>query len=131
MTIEALIIEKFGQLFNNRLWWDTTPDGMLRTAMDEPFAIVEEIGGQFLKYVDNIPHEFANTNLQFTIWGSQRLAVGQKRNELCALALELSDGTFYAMPSGEGRSTYNEILKLRGSIQEMRVWYPNPIHPAP
>ena len=128
MSFETDIFDKYGSVFSGRLWWDQTPDGMQPAAMMEPFCIVQQVGGKYLRYVDDTEHEFLNAHLQMFVWGAHRIEVADKMRQLAATVMASNLPEWYATAMSAPVGDHNEVLKIRGSRQDFDFWFRNPLY---
>lgn len=128
MTIEELIITKFGSVFNGRLWFDVIPPSFSSAgSLAVPFCIAQEISDVQRVYVDNSPYDMMQIRMQFSIWGEYAIAVRQARDALRLAALTSNAADWIMQPDSGGGSDYNEVLALRGLRQDFTIWFPDPI----
>jgi len=123
MSFETDLIAICNPLFNNRVWFDTTPEGMSRADMSAPFLLIDQVGGKDAWYVDNTLPDFQNARMQFSIWGDMRLAVADAARVLRTALATASVPGFVVEPLGAVVNDYNDVLKLRGARQDFSIWY--------
>lgn len=127
MTVEADITAICNPVFNERVWWDSIPDGMTPEEMDDPLVIIQQVGGVDKLYADNTVHEFQNGNLQFFVWGRRREEVNAAMNLLRKTLIDSNTEELVIIPQGAAVNDYNEVLKLRGRRQNFSVWSKDPL----
>lgn len=110
-------------VFGERFWPDTTPDGMPRSEMDDPFCIWQKVGGTTRQFVDDSTDEWWHSRVQFYVWGDRRLAVDQAMYAFYRLMMASNSETFIVIPSGMPVDDRNEVLALRGSRVEFSIWW--------
>jgi hypothetical protein len=125
MSFETDIITKLGPVFGNRIYFDTTPDNWKVSDRLAPFCLVNGTGGSEALYVDNTQHDKLNTVLQFSIWGSKRIAVSEAARTLATTIAAANTSDFIAWPESAAVSDWDDVLKLRGSRQSFSFWYLN------
>jgi hypothetical protein len=128
MSFEEQIIATYGPIFNMRLYWDQSPQGWVAANMEEPFGILQAVGGRRQEYVDDKEQpEYLNARVQLSVWGRHRIAVSNKMREMQAAVMASNTPEFYATVIGEPVGDSNETLSLRGSRQDFSFWYKNPL----
>lgn len=125
MTFRADVIAKYKAVFAGRLYFDTSPEGWTPEQMVAPFCIINQVGGEERRYIDNTLHEFGNADLQFFTWGARLDEVDAAMRALSAAIAASSTDTFVTISYGAATSDYNDILKLRGLRQTFGFWYKN------
>ena len=128
MSIEAGMIERYGTVFNGRLWWDRTPAGMSAAQRVEPFAIMQIVGGTNRRYVDQSLGEWINARVQFFVWGRRSIAVGDAMRALHAAILASNTPDWVAEPMGDPVGDGNETLDLVGLRADFSITYRNPLY---
>lgn len=132
MSFETDFISKYSSVFNNRLWWDESPDGMTAQERVDPFAIMQVVGGSDRQYVDDKEQpEFLNARVQVVVWGARRIDVSDKMREFVAAVKDSNTTDWYAREMGAQIGDSNEVLKLRGSRQDFSFTFRNPRYVGP
>jgi hypothetical protein len=127
MSLETDLIEKYGALFTDRLWWDEIPPGLTAEQRKAPFGILQQVGGTERQYVDDTEQpEFLNARVQLYVWGARRNEVSDKLREFNAAVKASNTADWYARQMGEPVGDSNEVLALRGSRQDFSFTYRNP-----
>lgn len=127
MSFESDITTKYESIFAGRMYWDTAPDAMTTAERQNPFCIVQQVGGEERIYVDMTSCDMLNARLQFMVWGARRMAVADAVRTLRKAILDSNTQTWVAQPLGAMAGEYNDVLKLRGARQDFDFWYPDPL----
>lgn len=132
MSFETDMITKYGPTLAGRLYWHETPDNWQPADRNAPFCIMQQVGGKRQTYVDDKEQpEYLNARIQFFMWGSNYMSVAEKMRELQAVIMASNEPEFYAEIIGEPVSDSNDVLKLRGSRQDVGFWWKNPLFVGP
>lgn len=127
MSFETDIIAKYQQVFNERLWWDTAPDGMTAQDREAPFGVLQIVGGDHRQYVDDTEQpEFLNARVQLFVWGARRIEVSDAMEDFIAEVKASNTADWYAREMGRPVGDSNEVLALRGSRLDFSFTYRNP-----
>ncbi len=126
MTFEADLISLLLPAFDDRVFYDTTPDNF--TDRRAPFVIINFVGGRAKWYVDQSMRDVTQADVQFTVWGARREEVSAAALQIeTILAESVTDDVFAIEPLAAPIHDYDEALKLRGSFQRFGIWYKNPL----
>lgn len=122
MNIEAIIPMLLNSLVANRVYYQATPDNLVRANnVIQDFFIWTIVGGQDREYVDKTFGSHSNARIQLTAVSP---SIGNARNLIRAgrdrlLASDYTVGV-YGSPVG----TYDAARKLHGMRQQFGIWYP-------
>ena len=128
MSFETDIIAKYAPAIGGRLYWDSTPRSWGVDDMQTPFCIMQTVGGESPRYIDNKVHEFLKERVQFFVWGANRVAVSNAMRTLANAIAVSSTAEWVTIVSGGPSGDWNEVLKLRGQRQDFEFWYKNPLY---
>jgi hypothetical protein len=128
MSFEADVIALFATLpgVDNRVWWDTMPDGTPIPATGA-MIILQQVGGKDAWYLERGPGvpmpSHKNARVMVTMETHDQLL----RNSLKRLIEKaVYQSAFVTQIYGAPRDIYTEQLKLFGSQQQFGIWYPDP-----
>lgn len=131
MSFESDIVAKYGGLFNDRLWFDSAPEGTPRSDMSAPFCIVQQVGGDDSWFIDNSLKDMQHARMQFFVWGERRDEVSMAMRQLReAVALSITP-TWITSPLGAPVADWNEVLDLRGLRCDFGFAYADEFYRAP
>jgi len=120
MTIEQQIVDLLNPMFNEQVFWVTTPDGYFSNA---DFVILSSMGGDEYWYQDNSVPDHKNMTLRVRTFSRDPQ---QAMNNGRAVARALAGSGITCRPEGAVTSIYDEGGKYHGTLQHFGVWYPDP-----
>ena len=129
-VFEDDFIQKYMPVFDGKLYWDTAPAGQTPTERNNPFGIVQQVGGDNRKYVDDTEQpEFLTARLQLYVWGARRNEVSPKMREFVSFAKASNTKDWYIREAGAAVGDFNDVLQLRGQRQDFILTFKNPDYP--
>lgn len=122
MKVEAIIPQTLNSLVANRVYYQATPDNLVRQGnVIADFFIWSIVGGQDREYVDQTFGSHSNARIQLTAVSASILTardlIRAARDRL--LASDYTVGV-YGSPVG----TYDAARKIHGMRQQFGIWYP-------
>lgn len=117
MSLESLIRDAIGPLFDGRVYPDVAAEG---SAL--PRAVYQQVGGIGVAYQESTLPDRENVRLQIVTWGEDRADVTALAKQVEEAILAAPD--LQATPLGNRTSIYEEDTRLRGALQQFSVWAP-------
>ncbi len=116
MSLESDIIAALEGLVSNRVYPDIAPPGVEAL----PRITFQQVGGQAVNFLDNVPAGKKNARIQVNVWGKTRVQVAP-------LARQVEDtlkstGALFTTILGAPVAIYEADTKLCGTIQDFSVW---------
>lgn len=117
MSVESLIFDTLKGLVTNRVYPDVAPEDV--TAL--PRIVYQQVGGQAINFLENVPAGKKNGRFQVAVWGGTRLQVA-------ALSRQVEDAlkstnALYPTILAAPVAIYEEDTRLYGSRQDFSFWF--------
>ena len=117
MSVESLISGAVTGLVSGNVWPDIAPAGV--TAL--PRITYQQVGGQAINFLENVPAGKRNGRFQVNCWGATRLQVA-------ALSRQVEDAikstnALYPTILAAPVAIYEPDTKLYGTRQDFSVWF--------
>lgn len=117
MSVESLIFDTLKALVSDRVYPDIAPVGV--TAL--PRITYQQVGGQALNFLENVPAGKKNGRFQVNVWGATRLQVSALSRQV-EDALKSTDA-LYPTILGAPVGTFEDDTKLYGTRQDFSFWW--------
>ena len=112
--LEANLFSALSPLVGNRVFPDTAP-----AATQTPFITYQQVGGRSVDFLGAEYSDKKNARVQINLWCSTRLEAAQIIRQI-ENAMVLAP--LYGSIEGAPISSYEESLKLYGSMQQFSFW---------
>lgn len=115
MSLEAEMVTRFSAAVDDRLWWNTLPEGTSPEERADPFVILQRIGGPRRQYVDDSEQPtHLQSRIQVEVWGERVLEVSDAMTALIDLMLASNTADWGVRVEGEPMADSNTTLGLHG-----------------
>ena len=115
--INALI----APIVNDHVYWVVLDEGFaFNRQSGQAVAVLQQVGGEVDRYVENEMPDTRHMRLQVSVWGSNMLNVV---SAIRAIEKAIVESDFVSQVMGAYVTDYQEDLKIYGARQDFGFWY--------
>jgi tetrahydromethanopterin S-methyltransferase subunit E len=116
MTIEEQVVAALQGLAGGRVFPDVAPE---KTQV--PYITYQAVGGEPVNFLTGEQPGKTNTRIQINVWAASRIEASQLGAQVEA-AMRAAVALQPEVLTGR-MSTFDEITRLRGMLQDFSIWY--------